>query len=75
MRESILETIASNDGTRRAQIFAREDGMFRVEIERWMPRDGDLEPAHWSRVGRPVILVDTVRRAREVAAEELAPFP
>ena len=67
----VVEELTSADGKRRARLLRRADGTFQVELERKIPGD-ELEPTHWSPVRGPVVIADTLDRARELARAELS---
>jgi hypothetical protein len=76
VKSNLVEYLPSTDGSRRAAILRREDGVFVIEIERQVRGDDLYEPkCFWSRVGRDVTLTDTLERARQLAAEALRMVP
>ena len=73
MMGTVVEVQWSSSRERRANIVRRGDGLFQVEVERLRPAAPELEePAQWVPDGRAVILADTLEKARELAAFELA---
>lgn len=73
MPDEVVEVVWSSSREHRASIVRRADGLLQVVVERFMRADPEFEePAGWEPVHGRVILTDTVERAREVAADELA---
>lgn len=64
----VVEQLESSNGKRRAIILRRPDGAFQVDLERHVPGD-EFEPAYWSPLRGPVVIADTLERARELARE------
>ncbi len=64
MGGQILEVIEASDGSTRAVIRQRQDGMFQVELERLVRGDGEFEPnVYWSPLSKRVSLTDSLERA------------
>jgi hypothetical protein len=69
----LLERLLSPDGTARANILLRPDGLLSVEIERLVQANAEFEePEYWSPVVGHVIVVDNLARARDLATAELS---
>jgi hypothetical protein len=66
----VVEELKSPDGKRRATVLRGAEGTFHVELARLVPGN-ELEPTHWSPLRGPVVIADTLERARELALEGL----
>jgi hypothetical protein len=70
----VVRTIASECGQYRALVLRFDNGLFRVEIERWreewVPGYGKVDEG-WSRITEGATYGDTLERATELAEEEL----
>lgn len=69
MSEAVVEELRSKDGRIRANIVRRRDGLLSVQVERLVHGDRDLEGDYWSPEHGPVVIIDTLERAREFARE------
>ena len=64
----VVKEILSQNQSYKAEIIKQDDGLFRVEMYEWIDEFG-LEC--WSRFTKGVHISDTMKRATEIAQEEL----
>ena len=70
----VVRTIASESGQYRALVVRFDDGLYRIEVERWreecVPGYGKFGEG-WSRITEGATYADTLQLAAELAEEEL----
>jgi hypothetical protein len=69
--EKIVEVLTSASGDRRAGITRDASGIYRVRVETWAPDWEHLGVATWLQSGHEGSFVDSLERARSLAAEAL----
>lgn len=68
----IVEQLYSASRLARATITQRADGLYEVEVERFLEGDPLIdEPSYWP-ISAPKTLTDSIERARELALENMA---